>query len=67
MLSEKLITMISGVITLRSILSRKPSYPSAPMPSRIAIKRHPAATTMNEARRKKSNAIRYRKAKPTAL
>ena len=38
MLSEKLITMMSGVITLRNMLSRKPSQPSAPSDSRIATR-----------------------------
>ena len=37
MLSEKLITMISGVMTLRNMLSRKPSQPSAPSANTIAI------------------------------
>ena len=36
MLSEKLITMMSGVITLRNMLRRKPSHPSAPSAKTIA-------------------------------
>ena len=39
MLSEKLITMISGVITFRNMLSSKPSQPSAPSDSRMASQR----------------------------
>ena len=39
MQSEKLITMMSGVITLRNMLSLKPNQPSVPSASRIAIKR----------------------------
>ncbi len=41
MLSEKLITMISGVITLRNMLSRKSSQPSAPSANRMATQRRP--------------------------
>ena len=37
MLSEKLMTMMSGVITLRNMLRRKSSQPSAPSASRMAM------------------------------
>ena len=37
MLSEKLITMISGVITFRNMLRRKSSQPSVPSANNIAI------------------------------
>ena len=43
MLSEKLITMISGVITLRNMLRRKSSQPSTPSASRMAVSGGPAA------------------------
>jgi hypothetical protein len=36
MLSEKLITMMSGVITFRNIFSRKASQPRAPRATTIA-------------------------------
>ena len=55
MLSEKLITMISGVITLRNMLRLKLSQPSAPSDNRIAISGGAAAMIMNEMRRKNSD------------
>ena len=58
MLSEKLITMMSGVITLRNMLRLKLSQPSAPSDSRIAISGGAAAMIMNEMRRKNAIAIR---------
>src|SRR5258707_3438548 len=45
MLSEKLITMISGVITLRKMLRRKSSQPSTPSASRMAVSGGAAANT----------------------
>ena len=50
-LSEKLITMMRGVITLR----RKSSQPSAPSANNIAIRGGPAAMIMKETRRKKGS------------
>ena len=67
MLSEKLITMMSGVITLRKMLRRKSSQPSAPSASRIAVSGGPAAITMNDTRRKNTMAIRQPATKPSAL
>ena len=67
MLSEKLITMISGVITLRNMLSLKSSQPSAPSASRMAASGGAAAMIMNETRRKKITAIRQPTTKPSAL
>ena len=65
--SEKLITMMSGVITLRNMLSRKSSQPSAPSESRMAISGGAAAMIMNETRRKNRMAIRQPATKPMAL
>ena len=65
--SEKLITMISGVITFRNMLSRKSSQPSTPSESRIAISGGAAAMIMNETLRKNRIAIRQPAAKPKAL
>ena len=48
MQSEKLITMISGVITLRNMLRLKSGQPRTPSDSRIAISGGKAAMTMNE-------------------
>ena len=67
MLSEKLITMMSGVITLRNMFSRKPSHPSAPSANTIARSGGAAATIMSESRRKKYPAIAHPSAKPIAL
>ena len=67
MLSEKLITMISGVITFRNMLRRKSSQPSAPSASRIAISGGAAATIMNETRRKNRMAMTQPARKPRAL
>ena len=55
--SEKLITMMSGVITFRNMLRLKLAQPSAPSASRIAIIGGNAAATMNEILRKKMMAI----------
>ena len=65
--SEKEMTMMSGVITLRNMFSRKSSQPSVPSASRMAISGGPAATTMKDTRRKNRMAIRQPAAKPTAL
>ena len=67
MLSEKLITMMSGVITLRNMLRLKFSQPNAPSDSRMAISGGAAAMIMNETRRKKAIAIRQPAAKPMVL
>ncbi len=48
MLSEKLMTMMSGVMTLRNIFKRKSSQPSAPSAKRMAVKGGPAAITMKD-------------------
>ena len=57
MVSEKLITMMSGVITFRNMLRLKPAQPRPPSASRIAISGGNAAIIMNEIRRKKRIAI----------
>ncbi len=67
MLSEKLMTMMSGVITLRNMLRRKSNHPSVPSASMMAISGGAAAMTMNATRRKKTIAIRQPAAKPKAL
>ena len=67
MLSEKLMTMMSGVITFRNILRRKSSQPSAPSESRMAASGGAAAMIMNDTRRKNSAAIRQPARKPSAL
>jgi hypothetical protein len=56
--SEKLITMISGVITFRNMLRLKLAHPSPPSASNIAIIGGKAATTMNDSLRKNTIAIR---------
>ena len=65
--SEKLITMMSGVMMFRNMFSRKSIQPSAPSASRMAISGGPAATIMNDTRRKNRIAIRHPAPKPTAL
>ena len=65
--SEKLITMMSGVITLRKMLSRKSSQPSAPIEIRMATSGGAAATSMNETRRKNRMAMRQPAMKPIRL
>ncbi len=55
--SEKLITMISGVITFRNMLRLKLAHPSTPSASTIAIIGGNAATTMNDHLRKKTIAM----------
>ena len=67
MLSEKLITMISGVMRLRNRLRRNPSHPKAPNAKTIAISGGAAATTMRERRRKNRMAIAQPSRRPTAL
>src|ERR1700688_65775 len=67
MLSEKLITMISGVMTLRNMLRRKSNQPSAPSASTMAISGGPAPMIMNDSRRKNRMAISAPAAKPNAL
>ena len=67
MLSEKLMTMMSGVITFRNVLSLKSSQPSVPSASRIAISGGPAAIIMKEIRRKNTIAIRQPAANPMLL
>ncbi len=65
--SAKLITMISGVITLRNMLRRKSSQPSAPSDSRIASSGGAAAMIMNDTRRKNRMAMAHPAMKPMAL
>ena len=65
--SEKLMTMMSGVITFRNMFRRKSSQPSAPSASRMASSGGAAAMIMKETRRKKMMAIRQPAAKPKAL
>ena len=60
-------TMISGVITLRNMLSRKSSQPSEPSASRMAASGGPAAMIMNDTRRKNITAIRQPAMKPSEL
>ena len=67
MLSEKLMTMMSGVITLRNMLRRKPSQPSAPSANRMAVNGGPAAMIMKDTCRKKRIAMRQPARKPTVL
>ena len=67
MLSEKLMTMMSGVITLRKRFSLKFSQPSVPSARRIAIRGGPAAITMKDSRRKNKTAIMQPITKPSAL
>jgi len=67
MLSEKLITMISGVMTLINMLRRKSSQPSPPSANSMARSGGAAATIMNEIRRKKRIAIAHPAAKPMTL
>ncbi len=55
--SEKLITMISGVITFRNILRLKLAQPRPPSASTIAMIGGNAATTMNDILRKKMMAM----------
>src|SRR5882762_8274122 len=55
--SEKLITMISGVITFKNILRLKLAHPRPPSASKIAIIGGKAATTMNDILRKKMIAM----------
>ena len=50
--------MMSGVITLRNMLSRKSSQPSAPSASRMASSGGAAAMIMKETRRKNRMAMR---------
>ena len=65
--SEKLITMISGVITLRNMLRLKPAQPRLPSDSRIARSGGNAATIMNDILRKKMIAIRQPARMPATL
>ena len=67
MLSEKLMTMMSGVITFRKVLSLKSSQPSVPSARRIAISGGPAAIIMKDMRRKNTIAIRQPGRKPDAV
>ena len=55
--SEKLITMMSGVITLRNMLRLKPAQPRLPSASRIAMIGGNAAMIMNDILRKKMIAM----------
>ena len=57
MLSEKLITMMSGVITLRNMLSLKPNPAQGPRANAIARSGGAAATIISERRLKKRAAI----------
>ena len=65
--SEKLITMMSGVITFRNMLRLKPNQPSVPSESRMARIGGNAAMTMKEMRRKKTMAIRQPASTPATL
>ena len=65
--SEKLMTMMSGVITFRNMLSWKFSQPSAPSARRMASSGGAAAMIMKDTRRKKRMAIRQPPAKPSML
>src|SRR5262245_36856709 len=67
MLSEKLMTMISGVITFRNIFKLKPNHPSAPSARRMAMSGGPAAIIMNDTRRKNMIAMRQPTTKPSVL
>ena len=67
MLSEKLITMMSGVITFKKMFRRKSSQPSVPSASRMAASGGAAAMIMNDTRRKNRTAIRQPAANPSAL
>ena len=55
MLSEKLITMMSGVITLRNMFKRKADPAERARAQRHREQRRPAATIMNDTRRKNSD------------
>ena len=65
--SEKLITMISGVITFRNMLRLKPAQPSTPSDSRIASSGGNAATIMNDTLRKNMIAMRQPARMPAML
>ena len=65
--SEKLMTMISGVITFRNMFRLKPAQPIPPSASRIAIRGGNAAMIMNETRRKNRIAIRQPASTPATL
>ena len=65
--SEKLITMMSGVITLRNMLRLKLAQPRPPSASRIAIIGGNAAATMNETLRKKMMAMMQPASRPRTL
>ena len=67
MLSEKLMTMISGVITFRNMFRLNPSQPSTPSAIRMASSGGAAAMIMNDGRRKKMIAIRQPTANPSVL
>ena len=65
--SEKEITMMSGVITLRKMLRRKSSQPSAPTEIRMATSGGAAAPSMKEMRLKNRMAMRQPATKPIRL
>ena len=65
--SAKLMTMISGVITLRNMLRLNPAQPSAPSASKIANSGGKAATIMNDTLRKKMIAIMHPARIPATL
>ena len=65
--SEKEITMMRGVITLRKMFSRKSSQPSAPIAMRMATSGGAAATSMKDTRRKNRMAMRQPAMKPIRL
>ena len=65
--SEKLITMISGVITFRNMLRLKLAQPRMPSDSRMASIGGNAATIMNDTLRKKRIAIRHPARMPATL
>ena len=65
--SEKLMTMMSGVITFRNMLSLRPSQPIAPSAITIASSGGAVAMMRNETRRKNRIATTQPSAKPTAL
>ena len=67
MLSEKLMTMMSGVITFKKMFRRKSSQPSVPSASRMAASGGAAAMIMKDTRRKNRTAIRQPTINPSAL
>ena len=65
--SEKLMTMISGVITFRNMLRLKLAHPSPPSASTMAMIGGNAATTMKDILRKKMIAMMQPARMPSTL